>query len=244
MRSTTRAIVLHTTPYSETSLIVKAFAEQSGAVSLIVSGVKGGRGRMHSNLFQPLSLLELTLSGRHGATMQRITDASFSPPFTTMHNDVVKSTIALFLAEVMYRSIREEAPNPTLFGFIHRAVQILDLIAPGSPGLARFHLHFMIQMTRHLGFFPHGEYKSGQSLFDMQEGTFTTAVPRHPEWMEVAQSQILYRMMTGSFDDLQPLSIPKALAKSLLHSLARYFELHVTQGHPIVSYKVLEEVLS
>lgn len=244
MRTTTHAIVLHTIPYSETSLIVKAFTEQFGAVSLIVGGVKGGRGRMHSNLFQPLSLLEMTLSGRHGATMQRITDASFSPPFATLHNDLVKSTIALFLAEIMYRSVREEVSNPALFGFVHHAIQIFDLIPTGSTGLARFHLHFLVQLTRHLGFFPHGDFRQGQSLFDLQEGTFTTVLPRHPEWMEVTCAQLLYKMMNGSLDDLQQLNIPHQLSKSLLHSLIRYYELHVTQGHPIVSYKILEEVLA
>jgi DNA repair protein RecO (recombination protein O) len=109
MNSKTRGIILQTTNYSETSLVVKIYTEQSGLGSYIVSGVRSRNSRFKSNLFQPLSLIDMVASGKPGQSMKRITEIQLSPPFSGIPGDIIKSSIAIFLAEVIYRSIREEA---------------------------------------------------------------------------------------------------------------------------------------
>src|SRR6186713_1320642 len=117
MNSKTRGIILQSTNYSETSLVVKIYTEQGGLGSFIVSGVRTRNSRFKSNIFQPLSLVELVTTGSSSQSMKRITEIQLAPPFSGIPEDIVKSSIAIFLAEVIYRSIREEEPNPSLFGF-------------------------------------------------------------------------------------------------------------------------------
>jgi DNA repair protein RecO (recombination protein O) len=240
MKAITRAIVLNTTPYSESSLVVKAYTEISGLRSYIVSGVRTGKGKFHSNLFQPLTLLEIVTSGKPGQSLTRITDASLAPPLTGISGDISKSTMAIFMSEVIYRSIKEEEHNPGLFGFLHNAIQILDL---ARHDYSRFHLYFMIGLTRYTGFYPHGIWQGSKTKFDLREGIFTESLPSHPEYTEGSITDAIWNLMGRSFENYHESIIPSPVARVMLHALIRYYELHVTQGKKIVSHKILEEVL-
>ena len=240
MKAITRAIVLNTTPYSESSLVVKTYTEISGLRSYIVSGVRSGKGKFHSNLFQPLSLLELVTSGKPGQSLYRITDAALSPPLSGISGDISKSTMAIFMSEVIYRSIKEEEHNPGLFGFLHNAIQILDL---ARHDYSRFHLYFMISLSRYTGFYPHGVWQGSKTVFDLREGVFTVSLPAHPEYAEGAVAEAIWNFMGKTFENYHELSLPAPVARVLLHALIRYYELHVTQGKKIISHQVLEEVL-
>jgi DNA repair protein RecO (recombination protein O) len=241
MRTQSRGIVLHATEYSETSLVVKIYTEEKGLGTFIVGGVRTKKSRYNSTLFQPLSLVELVASGKPGQTMQRITEIHFSPPFSGIPSDMIKSTIAIFMAEVIYRSIREEEPNKALFHFLNSSIQILDL---HQGNCSRFHLYFMTQLTRHLGFYPQGTFHKGRSIFDLREGTFTDRLPSHPDYTGVAESELLASLLTCSFENYTSVAIGGAASKSLLSALVTYFELHQTHGNPIRSHRILEEVMS
>jgi DNA repair protein RecO (recombination protein O) len=240
MNKKSRGIILQTTNYSETSLVVKIYTEQHGLGSYIVSGVRTRSSRFKSNIFQPLSLVEMVASGKPGQSLKRITEIQLSPPFSGIPGDVVKSSIAIFLAEVIYRSIREEEHNAALFGFLFNGIQILDV---GSGNCSRFHIYFMIQLTRYLGFFPHGSCTEGISRFDLKEGMFTNAMPAHTFYLDTILSMYLFRFMNADFNDYQSVIIPGDHARQLLQSLVTYFEIHHTHGSTIKSHRVLEEVL-
>jgi len=240
MNKKTRGIVLQSTNYSETSLVVKIYTEQYGLESYIVSGVRTKKSRFSSNIFQPLSLVELVASGRTGSTLKRITDIQLSPAFSGIPGDVIKSTIALFLSEVIYRSIREEEHNPALFGFLHNSIQILDL---SQDNCARFHLYFMIQLTRYLGFFPQGECNSNGRCFDLKEGVFTDYHSSHIFILDHENSLLLYRLMNSGFETYRDIVIPAPRMRTILDALVTYFEIHHTHGNPIRSHTILGEVL-
>ena len=241
MNSKTRGIILQATNYSETSLVVKIYTEHGGLASFIVSGVRTKNSRFKSNVFQPLSLVELVASGSQAQSMKRITEIQLSPPFSGIPGDIIKSSIAIFLSEVIYRSIREEEPNPSLFGFIHNSIQILDL---SQASCSRFHIYFMIQLSRYLGFFPHGEYSETSSIFDLKEGYFTNRLPSHPAILDPSHSKILFRLMLSDFENYRDIEISTAATKVLLQALVTYFEIHHTHGNPIKSHTVLETILN
>ncbi len=240
MKIKTRGIVLHTTKYSETSLVVKIYTEESGLLSCIVGGVRTKNSKFKSSFFQPLSLVELVASGKQGQSLLRITDIHLSPPFVSVSGNVIKSTIAIFLAEVIYRSIREEEPNPSLFQFMHSGIQILDM---SHENCSRFHLYFLIHLTRYTGFYPNGECIAGQSLFDLSEGSFTLRIPSHPYVMEPALANLLWQYLQRNFENHHEVIISNERALKLLEHLITYYELHLTHGQSIRSHKILSEVL-
>jgi DNA repair protein RecO (recombination protein O) len=242
MRIQTRAIILHATKYSETSLIVRAYTEQSGITSFIVGGVRGnGKKRFAAGLFQPLTLVELVASGKPGSSLPRITDIQLSPPLAMLHHDLIKGSIALFLSEVLNRSIKEEEPSTSLFAFLQNAVLMLD--AEGR-GVSRFHISFMVQLSRWLGFYPSGSYQKDTPFFDLQEGIFTNLKPNHAYYLEQQDAMALWLLMQTPFEQLSTICNGLIDNRRMLQLMVRYYELHVTQGRSILSHHVLSEVMA
>jgi len=240
MQLKTRGIVLQSTEYSESSLVVKIYTEESGMGSFIVSGVRSKKPRFPMSAFQPLSLVEIVANGNAGQSMLRITDIKMSPPLNGISGNTIKSTISIFLAEVVYRSIKEESPNPALFGFLHHSIQALDIAEESCSG---FHIYFLIRFSRHLGFFPNGQFEEGLTIFDLRDGLFKTGVPVHKEFLGPKASSHLFRIMNATFETYYLEDIKLAERKELLKGLVFYFELHQTHGNVIRSHKVLEEIL-
>ena len=242
MRIRTRAIILHATKYSETSLIVRAYTEQSGMLSFIVGGVRGGgKSRFPAGMFQPLTLVELIASGKPGSSLPRITEIQFSPPLAMLHQDLIKGSIAMFLSEVLSRSIKEEEPSASMFAFLHNAIRMLDA---ESQGVSRFHISFMVQLSRWLGFYPSGSYEKETPFFDLQEGVFSNQKPVHAYFLEGQDAMSLWLLMQTPFEQLSSLEKDLIDNKRLLQLLVRYYELHMTQGRSIQSHHVLSEVMA
>ena len=57
----TPGIVLHTTPYGETSLIAKVLTRELGLRSYIVKGVRTQAARTKQGLFQPMTELDMVV---------------------------------------------------------------------------------------------------------------------------------------------------------------------------------------
>ena len=115
MLQKTVGIVLHTLKYNDTSNIVEMYTELLGRASFLVSVPRSRKAAVKSVLFQPLSLIEFEADYRPNATLYKIKEAKSFFPFSSIPYDPYKSAIALFLAEFLYRAIREEAENRPLF---------------------------------------------------------------------------------------------------------------------------------
>ena len=150
MISTTRAIVLNHLKYDDNSLIVNLYTENMGRQVVFVKGTFSKKSATRAALFQPLHLMDIDLHYRSNRQMQRVSNTQLFYPFQTIPFDPVKSCIALFIAEVLHKTLKEEEPNPGLFVFLLHTIQALDL---NERGTANFHLVFMVHYSRHLGFY-------------------------------------------------------------------------------------------
>jgi DNA repair protein RecO (recombination protein O) len=237
----TRGIVLHVTDYAETSLVVKIYTEDFGLQSYLINGVRKQKAKFKNNLFQPLTLVDMVAYHKEGHGLKRISEINAHPQFTSIPYDIVKSSVAIFLNEVIYRSIREEEKNQTLFDFLHNAICILDL---QTVDCSAFHLNFMIQFTRYLGFFPNGNYYEDQSIFNLEEGNFQLNTPPHPHFLNNQLTKYLYHLMQCSFENYHLAEINHSQKKELLNALVTYFELHHTHGTHLKSHHILHEVMN
>src|ERR1700748_1892988 len=122
----TRGIVFKTTDYSETSVIVQVFTEKFGLQSYIINGVKKAKAKISRNMLQPLHLLDMVVYHKNAGNVQRISELKNSPVLQTIPYDVIKSSLAIFLNEMLYKSLRQQSADENLFGFIFSAVEWLD----------------------------------------------------------------------------------------------------------------------
>lgn len=236
----TRAVVLQVTDFAEASVIVKAYTQSFGMQSYLVNGVRKPKAKFAYNLFQPLSLLEIVAYHKRQGGLHRVSLVEASPPMHNIPYDTVKTTMAIFLSEVLYRSIREEETNEDLFLFIDHAVQMLDLL---DESVSRFHFSFMLQLTRYLGFYPSGNYSKYTSWFDLKEGVFQETKPLHPQYMEPALSEKFDQLLQINLEDVKEIKLHLSERKQMLDALVGYYELHHTHGARIRSHEILSEVL-
>lgn len=241
MLQKTKGVVLHTLNYSEASVIAHIYTETFGMQSFLLNGVRKPKAKFNANLLQPLSCVEIVAYYKPGKSLHRVSELSASPAFNSIPYDTVKTTIALFLAEVMYRSIREEEKNEALFEFIYNSVLYLD---HQQEQYHLFHMLFMVKLSRFLGFYPKAGTTGFVAIFDMREGVFTDHLPMHADIMDAETGKFLSLFLQTNLDTLENIYISPMQRKQLLKDLVTYYELHQTHGFQLRSLGVLEEVLS
>ncbi len=147
----TRGIVFRFTRYSETSIIVNIFTESFGLQSYIVNGVRSKGAKNKIAFYQPLNLLEMEVYHRENANIERIREVRCFYPYRTLSSDIRKSTIALFLNELLNKCVKHESHTEEMFAFLAQSLIAIDQLGESS-GVA--HLVFMIRLSRYLGFGP------------------------------------------------------------------------------------------
>ena len=240
MFTSTRGIVFRKTRYSETSLVVRIFTEQLGLRSYMVKGARGPKSKLKASLFQPLTLLELTVTDKEKGELHHIREARVAYHYKTIPGDLVKSSLLLFLDELLYKSIREESANEELFRFIFDKLLLLDRL---ESHLAHFHLLFTVQLTHFLGFFPQERYINESTVFDLQEGQFTSVLPLYQHnLVRGASCRYLSELVNTSFERLDVLKAPISVRNDVLESLLAYYMLHLPIPGEFRSHKVLHDL--
>ena len=133
MLHTTRGIVLHTTKYSETSLVAKIYTEVFGLQSYLVKGIRKQKAKLRPALFQPMTLADLVVYHKDKGSLQNIKESRIAVPYRSIPFDIRKSSMLLFINELLYKSIREEETNRKLR--LVRPGPILPLLFHNQPSI-------------------------------------------------------------------------------------------------------------
>lgn len=235
----TRGIIFHCTDFSETSVVVKIYTELYGLQSYIVNSVRKKNARVRPSVFQSLSLVEMVVYHKERGGIQRISEIRQSPTLRSIPFDVLKSSMALFLNEVLYKSIREEEANAQLFDFLFHAIQWLDVHEPAN---SDFHLLFLLQLSKYLGFFPTDNYSKNNTVFNLQDGSFQSVTPPHPFFLVEPLNIHFYQILRHLPDFSAELKIPQNEKRELIERILEYYELHISGFGNIKSHKVLEQI--
>jgi DNA repair protein RecO (recombination protein O) len=237
----TRGIVFKSTDYGESSVIVQIFTEKFGLQSYIINGVKKPKAKISQNMLQPLHLLDMVVYHKNTGSVQRVSELKNSPLLQSVPYDVVKSCIAIFLNEVLYKAVRQQSADENLFDFIFNAVEWLD---HKQERPANFHLLFLTRLTRYLGFYPEQPGVSNSDYFDMKNGTFSRYKPEGLYYLSPPHTQNFTRLLQSGFENIGQLKFTNDERRYLLEKLLEYYSLHIEGFGNIKSHEVLEEVLS
>jgi DNA repair protein RecO (recombination protein O) len=235
----TRGIVLHTVRYGEKSVVAYLLTDTLGRQTYMVGGVGSGKSRSNKMaLLQPMFPLSIEGLESPRTEMHRFREAVLDYPLQSMPFDVRKSTIAMFMAEVIYRLIKESEPNSPLFDFVWHSVEALDAL---EEGVANFHLWFMVGLSRFLGFFPGNEYREG-SWFDIREGIYVATPPLHGVAMNQANAALFNRFVECDVSQLATIGLNRTSRVEFLNSMLIYFGYHLDAIHRVRSIEILREV--
>lgn len=231
----TIGIVLSHTKYGDASLIVNIYTQDNGKQSFIVSGLSGNKRKRFLPLLMPLSIVELTAYNKPSSTIHRIKEIGLHTPLVNIPFDPVRRSIALFLTELLSRSVKESGADISLFNFIVSSVMALDA---GMPGQNSFHLFFMYKLTSLLGFAPDMNDAS-QPYFNMLEGTFCSTLPMHRHSLASADKELLLRLDALSLENMTNSYFSRSEKHRLMEIMEEYYSLHIANFGQLKSYEVL-----
>lgn len=235
-----KAIALHTVKYGDNSLIAYVYSESHGRLSLMVYSAYGKKKSSGKAVFfQPLNLLNLIYYHRGQQTLCKLKEVSTAVTYTTIPFDPVKRAIALFIGEVVYRTIREEESNLGLYNYLENSIQLLDLMQSGA---SNFHLIFMAQLTRYLGFFPGNQWSEILPIFDYKNGLFVKNEPIHPLYFNVEKSKLIGLVFSTPFHHADSLKLNHNARKQLIDDLLAYYQVHIESASGIKSLPILTQV--
>ncbi|GAB3841872.1 DNA repair protein RecO [Hymenobacter jeollabukensis] len=233
----TRGIVLNYLKYRETSIIARVYTEQRGVQSYIVNGVRKAKPPGRIALFQPFTLLDLVayVSPRGGLT--RLSEFRCLRPFRSLPYDVRKSSVVLFLSEVVSRVLREEEENVALFEYLYQSIVAFD---EQEEGFENFALSFLLHLSHYLGFGPDsGRQITEQVAFATDANLPATSRPT------VLRFQEFEHFFDELLRDEGPATVPNGrVRRELLTILLRYYQLHVENMGDVRSLDVLSDVLA
>lgn len=233
----TKAIVLSALKYQEKSLIVKCFTESDGLKSYFVpSAYSNKKANQKIAYFQPLTIIEIEANHKNKGTLEHFKEIRLAQNYYSINTDIVKSTIVIFLSEILHHAIKEEEKNQSLFSFLETALLWLD----NHDETTNFHLILMMEITKYLGFYPEvTDFNS--PYFDSKEGYFTpfqsmSALNEH-------ETNLFKKLLNLKFDSDQKIftGIERQI---LLKILLDFYTLHLDGFKKPKSLEVLKEVFS
>ena len=225
----TRAIVINYIRYRETSIIAKVYTEKFGIQSFIENGVRSSKGKNKIALFQPLSLLDLVVYHDDKKEIHRISEIKSNFPFRTLPYNIHKSSIGIFLDEILNKTLKEHSENTFLFDFLHHSLVFLD---ETEEHFENFHLIFLLKYAFFLGFSP----QNANEIVTQFEG-FNITIPFDSDYQKLMNQLIIADYQT-------PLLMPRGVRNHLLEIIILFYRLHVEEFGEMKSLQVLREVLS
>ncbi len=236
MDISTPGIVLRTTRYSDTSLIVKIYTEAQGTQSFIIKNAFSKKSRVKASFFAPLALVNVTYHDHNDSRLKHIKDilreespahAGFSP---------VRNALILFCDEVLYKLLFDSGPDTQLYSFLETEIRQINGTEHFQPD---FPARFLLRLSTLLGFCPENNWDETTCHFSLTESRFVKYSLNSQNELPEAESRYLSQLLNQENTD----DADRTIRNSLLRSIIDYFKIHNEQIHQIESAEILATVL-
>ncbi len=236
MIETTKVIVLSSVKFQDSSLIVKCYTLK-GVKSYLLKGIfKTKKGKLKPAYFQALTLLEIIANHNNKGILNYIKEARVYLPFHSIPTNIYKSSIGMFLTEVLSSVLLEEEENIALFHYLETAFVWLDT----NDKIANFHILFLLNLTKYLGFYPN-KPKETDTFFNLQEGSFSIHKPLN--YSISGANLIHFKSIIGiDFDAISKMELNTSSRQGLLEVLIQYFTLHLPGFKKPKSLAILQTI--
>ncbi len=231
-------IIFRSIKYSETSLIVDIFTREHGILSFIISGVRKKKSTISAAMLQVMNIVDIVAYTKNNQSLGRITEIKNNYVHKDLLYDFIKSAIGIFLIELSRNCIKEKEANINVYDFIKEYLINIDN-KEEQLGLAP--IIYMIQFSKHLGFYPHDNYSDKFNLFDWRAGIFVAEA--RTTTIDQVSSLYFNKLIKFSSDTNLDINIPKDERQIIMKSLLNYYQYHIESFKPLKSYDILEELM-
>lgn len=247
MLTNIKAVALRTVRYSDRASILSAWSPEHGRLSLTVPAGKGKSATRYRALTMPMGLFEAVVDLRNGHSVHTMRDIRGWGPNGVRPDvgaDALRSTVAMFTAEVLSVVTREGIPDNALWQLItdtaHMIANARDAALANIPGA------FLVRLIYALGVAPESdEYRPGMGL-DLTEGVYRTTAPLRGQWLGAEATRILrtYDHACRSYSHLGLMRLPASTRATIVDHALLYLSLHHVSMDNLRSLPVLKAIFA
>ena len=237
MQQKTNGIILQNTKYQDKKNILKIYTLQQGIQSYVVNISHSKKSKITAAHVTSLNQIEFIEQVKKTRSIQLISDIHVSYIYQNLFSNPVKNTIAIFLNEVLLKALREQPDNTELYQFIAESLIVFD---NQDYEASNFHLHFLVELSKYLGFYPNNNYSKSNCLFDIQDGNFKAQTPHH---LFYADSELSF-YLSELLDNKSNFTCKAKTRSDLLNLLVTLYRLHIPGFGEIKSIQILKEILA
>jgi DNA repair protein RecO (recombination protein O) len=204
---TSNAVVLRTTNYSDTSLIVRLFTEDFGKVSVIAKGARRPK-QAAAAILQPPNHVAVWYSFKEGRDIQTLTKSEFVERYAGLSIQLAKGAAAMLIVEMLDRAVHDSDPHPILFRLITSTLRQVDQTEGDVTMLMNFyqlHLAKQLGFGAHLSSCGHCGRPMKEASFEVTTGTLLCPRCRSVEGIQLG-SQALERLQSLATTHITELS--------------------------------------
>lgn len=233
---------MRTIKYGETSLIAHIFTELFGIQSYMVNGVRTSGKTSKAHFFQPSSILEMQVYHNELKNLQRIKDLKWDVLYKNIFSDVTKNAVALFMVELLQKSLKQPETNENLFYFCEDAFLQLDISDAGVT--ANFPIYFTLQLAPFLGFRLQNNYSEKNRFFNLEEGNFSEENPIASEQLSGEISFCISELLKAIHpQDLREIKMNRNVRGAILKNMEKFYAWHISEFGSMKTLMVLSEIL-
>ena len=241
MLEKTKGIVLHQIKYTDSGIVTQIYTRKFGRQSFLIKGMRNKKTGKHNINFQPLFILDMELYYKAAREMQTLKEFSVSFAPYEIYSNIKKSSVAIFLGEVLTSVLKEETPHDEMFEYIEESIMYFESC---KESFANFHIAFLAGLSSFLGFEPHPRLEKEDQFFDMLNGIFVPVPPVHGNYTNEEITNILADFFVSSYDSISNISLSGKMRNDILETLIRFYSLHLPGLKRIKSLEILKEVFS
>lgn len=231
----THALIISSIKYGDQSKIVKCFTQNAGVCSFMIKNVNAKNNKLNA-VISPLNWVEVIYQDKNNSNLINLRNCSLVHHYQTIYSDPVKISITLFLAEILNHVLKEESANENLFKFLTQSFVAFDL---KSEEFADFHLWFLLNLTRFLGFYP--QISTDAKYFDLLNGVSSDQMISGFS-IEKEKLDLLKELAQINFTKDYKSKFNRFKRKYLLETLIHYYELHIDDFRRPNSLEILYQV--
>lgn len=234
MLQQSKALVLNSLKYGEADLIVHCFTKDFGMKSYYLKGIlQSKKSKIKKSFFQPLNQIEIIAFHNTKGKLNILKEVNFTYHYQSLHIDIYKQSITLFLSEILSQTLKEETQDPHLFEYLTHSFQLLDQ----ANQYADFHVVFLANYIHHIGFFPlideqapYFDFVEGKFVYNLSSGIFLEG-----------DDLLLFKqiLLSQNFENKLHTRFQR---KKVLDWLIQYMELHLQNFKKPKSLVVLQEL--
>ena len=231
MSNRIEGLFLKSTKYSENAIIVDLLTDFHGKKSFLFKGLKN---KKNSFIFQPFHIISFNCK----FNSQKNINLGFSPelsfPVYSIISDIRKTSNALFLTELLYKTINKNEPSEKLFFHLKKIILSFEHHDFNSS----FSVFFIKDILPFIGLQPINNFSEKNKYFNLQDGNFSS---NSDSVNDPLFSGFLFSKLLGmNIDSYNVMKFAKQDRKAIMSILLDYLSYHANVNtSDVKSLKIL-----